>query len=219
MLIMASSRKRKPSSSTASRAKKPVRFVKGSATSAATPSVTKTGKKRRGTRAGNSRRATSPTAAKASARATSRTVSSATGSASGQSAARRAGSARAAASTRSLDTGSLPGWRDLAENNGVREAPRKESDQWLGAVSTARFLAVVLAVATLFTLYVGHVFATQELLSEVQGLRNEQLALEMTFDKLQGDYHRVTGPERISEAARDMGLQDRLRMASPIILR
>jgi len=86
-------------------------------------------------------------------------------------------------------------------------------------VSTARFLAVVLAVATLFTLYVGHVFATQELLSEVQGLRNERLALEMTFDKLQGDYHRVTGPERVSEAARDMGLQDRLRMASPIILR
>lgn len=89
----------------------------------------------------------------------------------------------------------------------------------MGTVSTARFMVIVLAVATLFTLYVGHVFATQKLLSQVQGLRNDQLALEMTFDKLQGEYHRVTGPERIFEAARDLGLEDRLRPGAPIVLR
>lgn len=85
-------------------------------------------------------------------------------------------------------------------------------------MSTARFVVIVLAVATLFTLYVGHVFATQELLAEVQGLRNDQLALEMTFDKLEGEYHRVTGPERIFESARELGLQDRLLEGDPVIL-
>lgn len=85
-------------------------------------------------------------------------------------------------------------------------------------MSTARFVVIVLAVATLFTLYVGHVFATQELLAEVQGLRNDQLALEMTFDKLEGEYHRVTGPERVFQEARDLGLVDRLLEGEPILL-
>ena len=80
-------------------------------------------------------------------------------------------------------------------------------------------MVIVLAVATVFTLYVGHVFATQDLLAEVQGMRNEQLALQMTFDKLEGEYHRVTGPEHVFEAARELGLEDRLLEGDPILLR
>jgi hypothetical protein len=94
--------------------------------------------------------------------------------------------------------------------------PRAASDTWLDAMSTARFVVIILAVATLFTLYVGHVFATQDLLTDVQQLRNEQLALEMTFDKLEGEYHRVTGPEEVFAAARDLGLQDQLQEGPPI---
>ena len=94
--------------------------------------------------------------------------------------------------------------------------PRAASDTWLDAMSTARFVVISLAVATLFTLYVGHVFATQDLLTDVQQLRNEQLALEMTFDKLEGEYHRVTGPEEVFAAARDLGLQDQLQEGPPI---
>ncbi len=85
-------------------------------------------------------------------------------------------------------------------------------------MSTARFVVIVLAVATLFTLYVGHVFATQDLLAEVQGMRNDQLALQMTFDRLEGELHRVTGPEEIFAAARDIGLEDRLLEGPAIVL-
>ena len=80
-------------------------------------------------------------------------------------------------------------------------------------------MVIVLAVATVFTLYVGHVFATQDLLAEVQGMRNDQLALQMTFDKLEGEYHRETGPEQVFEAARDLGLEDRLLEGDPVLLR
>lgn len=120
---------------------------------------------------------------------------------------------------RRTSSGALPGWRELAEGNASRQRPRQESPTWLGAMSTARFVVIVLAVATLFTLYVGHVFATQDVLTEVQGLRNDQLALEMTFDKLEGEYHRVTGPERVFREARGLGLEDRLLEGAPVIVR
>lgn len=93
-----------------------------------------------------------------------------------------------------------------------------ESDGWYGAISTARFVVIILAVATLFTLYVGHVFATQDLLADVQGLRNDRLALQMSYDKLEGEFHHATGPEKIFSAASELGLKDRLHQGDLVQL-
>jgi len=92
------------------------------------------------------------------------------------------------------------------------------ADTWFSAISTTRFVVVVLAVATLFTLYVGHVFATQKLLTEVQQLRSEELALQMNRDKLEGDYQRVIGPTTIFSEATKLGLKDRAQFGEPIRL-
>ena len=100
----------------------------------------------------------------------------------------------------------------------MQQNARPEVDHWFGAVSTARFVVIILALATVFTLFVGHVFATQDLLTEVQQLRNEQLALEMTYDKLEGELHHATGPEEIFAAAKELGLTDRLHRGTPIVL-
>jgi len=113
---------------------------------------------------------------------------------------------------------SSPGWKDLAKANDRPSGPQPDSDSYLGALSTARFAAMVLAVATLFTLYVGHVFAMQDLLADVQNLRNENLALEMTFDKLEGDFHSKIGPEAMFGEAAQLGLSERLPTGTPIII-
>jgi hypothetical protein len=124
----------------------------------------------------------------------------------------------AQAKTLQIAPGTLPTWGDLADSQVIQQNARPEVDHWFGAVSTARFAVIILALATVFTLYVGHVFATQDLLTEVQQLRNEQLALEMTYDKLEGELHHVTGPEEIFAAANALGLTDRVHRGTPIVL-
>jgi len=111
-----------------------------------------------------------------------------------------------------------PSWRDLSTSNATQSSSRPDADTWLGAISTARFVVIILAVATLFTLYVGHVFATQDLLADVQGLRNDRLALQMTYDKLEGEFHHATGPEKIFSAASELGLKDRLHQGDPVLM-
>lgn len=111
-----------------------------------------------------------------------------------------------------------PQWRDLAKINDRKRGPHPEIDSYLGALSTTRFAAIVLAVVTLFTLYVGHVFSTQKLSSEVGRLRNENLALQMSFDKLEGEFNYQVGPKAIFVEAEKLGLRERLPEGNPITL-
>ncbi len=111
-----------------------------------------------------------------------------------------------------------PQWRDLAKINDRKRGPHPEVESYLGALSTTRFAAIVLAVATLFTLYVGHVFSTQKLSSEVVRLRNENLALQMSFDKLEGEFNYQVGPKAIFTEAEKLGLRERLPEGNPITL-
>jgi hypothetical protein len=236
---MAFSKKRTSSTSTGSRAKKPVRFVKTrseSTRSGATPTKRAVSKPR--TTAANSRNTTSGAAVKESPRkkaasrkastlkstaqkSTGTRASSRTGrSVSGRTATSRSTASRkpAAAKTLNVAPGTLPSWNDLADSQVIQQNARPEIDHWFGAVSTARFVVIILALATVFTFYVGHVFATQDLLTEVQQLRKEQLALQMSQDKLEGELHHATGPEEIFAAAGELGLSDRVHRGTPIVL-
>jgi hypothetical protein len=65
-------------------------------------------------------------------------------------------------------------------------------------------LIVVLAI--LFTTYVGHVHATQDLLANVQQLRRENLELHLKYNRLKGDFDRMVGPGVIYERAGRLGL-------------
>lgn len=99
----------------------------------------------------------------------------------------------------------LPGWRELAKENEkvVRRPKRTEA---LDQISTAKFALLILSVAAAFTLYVGHVHATQEALADVQQLRRENLRLHMQANRLQGEYDRLIGPSEIYERAFKLGL-------------
>lgn len=213
---MATPKRRKSTTSSGSRTKKPVRFVKASASSkSAAPE-----KKRSRPATTSAKAATSSRSTNSHSKTSTRPAATRSTKSDGSKGRTRKETGRKPVASKSLRVaaGTLPSWRDLANSNAAVQAARPEDSSWLGAISTARFVVIILAVATLFTLYVGHVFATQDLLAEVQQLRNEQLGLEMNYDKLQGELHHATGPEKIFAAAAELGLADRLQGGEPVFV-
>jgi len=101
----------------------------------------------------------------------------------------------------------LPSWSDLEPKTNPR---RKESDDgsFLQGVSTVRFAALLLGLAVLFTLYVGHVHATQQVLMDVQTARQANHTLHLKHNRLKGEFDHATGPSVIYERARALGLQE-----------
>lgn len=101
----------------------------------------------------------------------------------------------------------LPGWGDLEDDRGRQRAP---SEGFLERVSTLRFALVVLALAGAFTLYVGHVHATQDLLARLQEARQTNQSLHLKHNRLKGAFDRATGPAVIFERAHALGLEESL---------
>lgn len=103
----------------------------------------------------------------------------------------------------------LPGWKELSNKNKKR-ARSKRSEGFLERVSTVRFALVILLLAATFTLYVGHVHATQDLLARVQEARHTNQVLHLKHNRLKGTFDRATGPALIHERARALGLEGSL---------
>ena len=101
----------------------------------------------------------------------------------------------------------LPGWKDLAAKN---ERTPRSGKKGIGGlpVSTARFVLMLVTAVTLFTLYVGHVHSTQELLADVQELRRENLRLHLRYNRVKGEFDRLTGPKTIYDRAHSIGLEE-----------
>lgn len=99
----------------------------------------------------------------------------------------------------------LPGWNDLAGSN-ERTRPRSGRASVLERVSTTRFTLLVSGLALLFTVYIGHVHATQNLLNELQQERRENLRLHLKYNRLKGDFDEMVGPSVIYQRARSLGL-------------
>ncbi len=108
------------------------------------------------------------------------------------------------------DISFTPGWKDLNKSKNSRHAEISGPESILGAISTVRFSLAVLAIAGVITLYVGHVHATQTLLSEVQELRRESLSLHLGYNRVKGMYDRSTGPSVIYERARLLNFEERM---------
>lgn len=83
-------------------------------------------------------------------------------------------------------------------------------------MSTARFALIVLLVAGSFTLYVGHVHATKDLLGELQEARTENQQLHLKRNRLQGEFARKTSPSVIYERARELGLRKSVTYGAPV---
>jgi len=108
----------------------------------------------------------------------------------------------------------LPSWTDLEPQNSRRRSD--EGDFFLQRVSTVRFALVVLVLAGAFTLYVGHVHATKDLLNKVQSARAENQRLHLKRNRLEGEFARKVSPSVIYERARELGLRESVTYGPPI---
>jgi cell division protein FtsL len=106
------------------------------------------------------------------------------------------------------DHGALPSWRQLESSENRRSKGGSSSNLFLERLSTKKFGLLLVVVAAAFTLYVGHVHSTDDLLSEVQRLRRENHQLHLKYNRLKGEYDRLTGPVEIRRRARALGFID-----------
>ena len=128
----------------------------------------------------------------------------------------RRSSGDGAASSWSRHGTALPDWTDLERPDNRRRRERPSDESFLERVSTVRFALAVLVLAGAFTLYVGHVHATRDLLNEVQELRSENKRLHLKRNRLKGQFARKTSPSVIYERARELGLRASVTYGPPV---
>lgn len=109
----------------------------------------------------------------------------------------------------------LPSWADLEPSTNRRRSAASE-DSFLEHVSTGRFALLILAIAGLFTLYVGHVHATTDVYNQLQEAQAENQRLHLKHNRLKGAYQRRTGPSVIYDRARELGLQESVTYGPPV---
>ncbi len=152
-------------------------------------------------------RTTARTTARPTRRATTRRPSGASKTAANKN-RRKAAAARKATPVSAVG---LPGWGDLGAK-GPATNPKKARAagraRFLDAAPSLRFGVYILLACILMTLYVGHVYATQATLAQLQQARRENLRLHLTHERLQGAFDRMTGPDQILDRAAALGLEE-----------
>lgn len=116
------------------------------------------------------------------------------------------------------DHGALPTWKELEHRQNRRLKSKPRSNLFLETVSTAKMALLIIALAAGFTVYVGHVHATQELLSTVQEMRSENTRLHLKYNRVKGSYDRMTGPETIHQRARELGLKEGFAFGKDVVV-
>jgi cell division protein FtsL len=181
---------------TKSGSKRTTRFVKGGP---ATPNGTSTPRKKSVVRKTAVAKTTASGRTKAANRAT--VSSKTTSKTNAKTASKRQG-------TPTVDAQFGPSWTALEKDNARKRRKRNAQTTFMGSLSTVRFVLGVLAVAIVFTLYVGHVYATQELVQEVERLSRQRLELDLEYNRVRGQFDRMTGHDDIWQRARDLGLRE-----------
>ena len=96
------------------------------------------------------------------------------------------------------------GWQELTVIDEVSPKPRV-----LARISTLRFGLMVFAIAAAFTIYIGHVYQSQDLLDEINIQSRENVRLHLQHNQTLAEYHAATGPSVIYRRAQTLGLEDR----------
>ena len=100
----------------------------------------------------------------------------------------------------------LPGWMALSDLSTGRG--HRTRTNIFDSISTSRFVIWLAAAGLAATLYVGHVYATQQTFEDLHALRKENLWLHLERDRLQGELDHALGPTRIYPKAQALGLRE-----------
>lgn len=123
--------------------------------------------------------------------------------------------------TRKSRAGDLPTWSDLGGRAHPARGKKTRASQRLrplDATPGLRLGLLVLIGCVLVTAFVGHTFATQATLAEVQAARTENTRLRLTNQRLRGAFDRMTGPEAVMPKAAALGLEEGIAYGPPISL-
>lgn len=102
----------------------------------------------------------------------------------------------------------LVGWAALA-GKPTHGSARKRAARGsvVDAIPTLRFALLVLIACGALVMYVGHLYASQALVEEVQALQREQSRLVLQQNRLRGEFDRATEPTLILDRASALGLR------------
>lgn len=114
--------------------------------------------------------------------------------------------------------GRLPSWSELASPGGAGRAAKARANAFVESISTKQFVLIIVALATAFTVYINHVNATQEVASELQQLKRENLRLHLKYNRLKGEFDTATGPAMIYRRAETLGLEEGYSYGPTIIV-
>lgn len=106
------------------------------------------------------------------------------------------------------DHGALPSWKDLDAPRNIRVDEERRLNAFFSSISTVRAAIIVAVLAVAFTLYVGHVHATQQLFAEVIQMRSANAQLRLDHNRVKGEFDRATGPSEINPKAAQLGLAE-----------
>jgi hypothetical protein len=109
----------------------------------------------------------------------------------------------------------LPSWKELSST--VEKQGRK-GQGFVESITTRRFVLLILVIAAAFTLYIRHVQVTQDLLTEVQRARRENLQLHLKYNRLKGEFDYATSPSVVYERAGALGFEEGYRYETTIRL-
>lgn len=117
-------------------------------------------------------------------------------------------------------TGNLPGWDALGGRGSARGQKTRASSRVraLDATPSLKLGLILFLGCVLVTAFVGHTFATQATLAEVQAARAENQKLRLTHQRLRGAFDRMTGPEAVMPAAARLGLDEGVAYGPAITL-
>jgi hypothetical protein len=113
----------------------------------------------------------------------------------------------------------LVGWAALAgkpTHGSARKRPARASV--VDAIPTLRFAVLVLIACGALVMYVGHLYASQALVEEVQAMQREQSRLVLQQNRLRGEFDRATEPTVILDRAAALGLRPANGYAPTLIM-
>lgn len=107
-------------------------------------------------------------------------------------------------------SGDFPTWDALGGKGGARGKKTRASSRVraLDATPSLKLGLLLILGCALMTAFVGHTFATQATLAEVQAARAENQKLRLTHQRLRGAFDQMTGPEAVMPRAAALGLEE-----------
>lgn len=103
---------------------------------------------------------------------------------------------------------STPPKTDESSQTNERKASGSKKRFWLFSVQPWKIILGILVLGLVGVFYLKHVFATQELLYQVEQLEQEYQQTKRTYDYYKLTYDRMIGPKEMYDKAKEAGFID-----------